>query len=1177
MIRRNTSNAHNYVEQLEESQFVGSRGIDVTKPCTSPDSVIDMCNLDVDSDGGLSIRKPLICERKFSLYDGRTPGKFFMAFDGNTELEMYEEKTLKYWVLWIGTIQGFYLKYTKYTGEVVDYSPITDRIYGDFRYATIVNTPNSTIITNVKIDYTHYELVDPVLRPVSENEDKMVYRYLRLTPTDDGDVWQVEIINPEINMFNSAEAAVLNPNLTLDSAYTLRDNYNAVSVGVTNILAYAIASDLTPPRLDITKTFNGYTIKELTEKTIGLRPQILNTLKKDSKDSKDFPVCLKAFVDVQPSDKSSYVCLWEKTFDGVNWEEVSEFIDDKCVLLEIPDSAVSNESLTTSGTYKTSKKCKIFNPKSSNDLITDRPDCLILHNFDNATYRFTIYSINRYIQTDVEEGVSVDFENTLLKLSDLYLDTNPGITLYNEAMILQSEKYKSTDYYRVDTAVTTVGATGMSKNYIRYFKIVLKLQNPNVKVDLNKFKIRVVDKENVHNATLTPGNIQRNGTRFEDYDVSYGLEVEVSNNSSETWITLKGAFPIGELYSFYEMCPTLLKIYYGDALYYTYKIMFNRFLNKWYIPTETSTDVYDKVHLEYSSSYTQKEDGTFPLKAIPFPTDVLKQLKDIVVGGAIVHSGKFGAYLDNVSKEMVDVKTYTFTYQLAIGNLKKGNEATVTLDTTTQYNNLTKTYNLTGKSSFYDVEYSFLVNENKNKNVYEMFIYQDIYGTEPDMDTYITVKSTSESQNLPEVYDIVDVTDAEPFIKEFLEVKLNLGSKTYTFTFADSVEFIYNDIYNTVNGYKFYYKHAIYSYGVYFGTNIYPTDVNSFITPLFNVIDLVSTGSGIVTTLTPWRDYLVAATTDSIHLITKADGGYYTKLVNSFIGVPIIDRRTCKAILNGIIFKSGCKVYALTPNANSGDDTILNITDLSKPIEGLIPTTDYAGIDNFAFTTENAYYLFIPQKYDTVCFKYEYARKIWTKFVYPVVLLDYCIRSVEDILLFSKDRAFYFNKDITDLYPNAAENLRYGDILEPTEGRDVATYIENVQVTPIPYYVNSGQKTDRMSVTKQFKESKIVLATISPKFVFPFAIDISVDGTLYNIHKDANTDGSLWKTSETSVGATGMTLTTSTSNIFNIIRQMYIRYSGRGKTIQHIISGDSYFNFKIYMVNYRYRILNVKQ
>ena len=32
------------------------------------------------------------------------------------------------------------------------------------------------------------------------------------------------------------------------------------------------------------------------------------------------------------------------------------------------------------------------------------------------------------------------------------------------------------------------------------------------------------------------------------------------------------------------------------------------------------------------------------------------------------------------------------------------------------------------------------------------------------MDTYITVKNTSESQNLPEVYDIVDVVDAEPFI-----------------------------------------------------------------------------------------------------------------------------------------------------------------------------------------------------------------------------------------------------------------------------------------------------------------------------------------------------------------------------------------------------------------------------
>lgn len=1127
MIRRNTSNAHNYVEQLEESQFVGSRGIDVTKPCTSADSVIDMCNLDVDSDGGLSIRKPLICERKFSVYEGRTPDKFFMAFDGLTELEMYKENN--WWVLWIGTIPGFYLKYTKYTGEVVDYSPlgnwdqkqITDRIYGDFKYATIVNTPNSTIITNVKIDYTHYDLVDPVLRPVSENEDKMVYRYLRLTPTDDGDVWQVEIINPEINMFNSAESAVLNPNLTLDSAYTLRDNYNAVSVGVTNILAYAIATGKTPPRLDIAKTFDGYTIKELTEKTIGLRPQILDTLKKDSK---DFPVCLKAFVDVQPSDKSSYVCLWEKTFDGVNWEEVPEFIDENCILFDLPDNTVSNESLTTSGTYKTSKKCKIFTPKSSNDLITDRPDCLILDNFDNATYRFSIYSAQLY-QSLLYSNISVKLDNS---------------TDYQNL-------YNSTDYYRSDVPVKS-----HKVETVRTFELCYKLISNPTDLDFSKFEVKVFTNSETYDATIT--------TTF---------------NTSTHELTIQGSFTQGIVDNFFEMKPSLISVYYEGKILNNVKVMFCRYVEY----TISASDLYasnmDKPYLfNRYTDYISAAGSETDLQALPNPVNVLEFMSSVLPNSDNTPIAVSGFFMDILQEEGQHYQKRNVYITLRVSSLK-------TIYSSWFVDGVFPDTNETSLRISLENNFLFLKNSTGD---YVVLTFDDTFkpGTGKTktltMSDYELLAQTKLNLKIPNIENIVEVNKNRPFEKSLTSVKLNLGSKTYTFTFADSVEFIYNDIHNTVLGDKFYYKHAIYSYGYYFGTNIYPTDVNSFITPLFNVIDLVSTGSGSVTTLTPWRDYLVAATTDSIHLITKADGGYYTKLVNSFIGVPREDRRTCKAILNGIIFKSGCKVYALTPNANSGDDTILNITDLSKPIDGLIPTETYSGIDNFAFTTENAYYLFIPQKDNTVCFKYEYARKIWTKFIYPVVLLDYCIRSVEDILLFSKDRMFVFNKDITDIYTNAAENLRYGDILEPIEHpNDVITYIENVQVTPIPYYVNSGQKTDRMSVTKQFKESKIVLATISPKFVFPFAIDISVDGTLYNIHKDANTDGSLWKTSETSVGATGMTLTTSTSNIFNIIRQMYIRYSGRGKTIQHIISGDSYFNFKIYMVNYRYRILNVKQ
>ena len=230
-----------------------------------------------------------------------------------------------------------------------------------------------------------------------------------------------------------------------------------------------------------------------------------------------------------------------------------------------------------------------------------------------------------------------------------------------------------------------------------------------------------------------------------------------------------------------------------------------------------------------------------------------------------------------------------------------------------------------------------------------------------------------------------------------------------------------------------------------------------------------------------------------------------------------------------------------------------------------------------------AYFLFLPAETSTTCFKYSYAGKTWTKFVYPVKLVDYQILNVEDIRVYSLKKEYYFDKNLNDIYPNAHENVRYGDILDTFNEIDVIEYntqnsITNKDlVTPIEYSFCTGQKTEQMSITKQFKESKIVLSVQHPKFTFPFTVDVSVDGDSHIVHKDLNTDDSLLKTSVEDVGAAGMTLTTSSNNLFNNICQMFLRYSGRGKTIQHTISGVSYFNFKFYMINYKYRILNVKQ
>ena len=88
---------------------------------------------------------------------------------------------------------------------------------------------------------------------------------------------------------------------------------------------------------------------------------------------------------------------------------------------------------------------------------------------------------------------------------------------------------------------------------------------------------------------------------------------------------------------------------------------------------------------------------------------------------------------------------------------------------------------------------------------------------------------------------------------------------------------------------------------------------------------------------------------------------------------------------------------------------------------------------------------------------------------------------------------------------------------------------------------------------------------------------VNFPGDPYPIHIDANTDSAFWKNSLNDIGTLTTNFTFNNTDSLNVLRQMFVRYSGKGKTIQHEIQGVSYFNFKIYMLYYRYRTLNIKQ
>jgi hypothetical protein len=194
--------------------------------------------------------------------------------------------------------------------------------------------------------------------------------------------------------------------------------------------------------------------------------------------------------------------------------------------------------------------------------------------------------------------------------------------------------------------------------------------------------------------------------------------------------------------------------------------------------------------------------------------------------------------------------------------------------------------------------------------------------------------------------------------------------------------------------------------------------------------------------------------------------------------------------------------------------------------------------------------------------KYNFTHKLWTHYEYPVILYDYVLTDIQNIKLLSKDGSnisiFTFD--------------RYGDT--DTQG-DV---LEKTVVTPIQFYVDSGQKTDNISLTKQFVETKIIASTLEPKDSFKLDVRIDIDGNLFIRHVDLNTDGALIRDNPNQVITLGTTSEVSDiTDTFNTMRQMFLRYSGKGKTIRHIISGESLYKFKIYELFYRYKILNVKQ
>lgn len=404
-------------------------------------------------------------------------------------------------------------------------------------------------------------------------------------------------------------------------------------------------------------------------------------------------------------------------------------------------------------------------------------------------------------------------------------------------------------------------------------------------------------------------------------------------------------------------------------------------------------------------------------------------------------------------------------------------------------------------------------------------------------------------------------------------------------------QYWHSELGNSVLGEKVFHKGRIFSFGdASFKNNVFVSYPGEFVTPFKNTINVNASEDVFVTAVVPWKDYLVLTTPQAIYLASQVESGYLTKTVNTSLGVTVHDAGCITPTLNGIILKSESKVYMLYPNIYAGDDSVINVTEISKPVENFLfehePNPD---VKPFAFGTEAEYVLVLPEESCSKCLVYNYTTKLWNCLQFPVVFQYHVMYSLTDIVLFgnSPDGSFCeysFNKSFAEAYGLTDSQIDYGDVLvEPEDGIGegiadvIAGYVSPITVSPIEFELDTGQKSDQILTKKQFVETKIVIATSTEAPSVNMEVLVHVDGDP-NITKDISTDSTFWKSYEGGgVLNTGSHGLSNSSDVRNILRQLVLRYSGKGNSVRHILKGTASSNFKLYETYIRYKLLNVKQ
>ena len=1103
-------------EKLKQFSLNNSKGVDCTKSVVDTDTILEAENLTLNEDGTLSLRKRMQAAYKASHHP------MHVLFTGE---HVFVKKSDSEWG--IETRNGDAVAITVksrnyYTCEEVTLSwGLTSDIF-DFSNPSFVNTNSSTIISNCKVSLQAMSDSGIADSTLYDSNITSLPRYVQISKEEgESDSFILTVISPELTTLSSAEGEIpLNPNMALDNPYAIRDVYGMTIPRISGILPYVgnsknfVERKKYEVKSDATFIGDGNDADEAAKYTFERDSKKVFSISSGSPEAPGAEI----EIDIALSGKQPYVIF--KRTDSLGATANVSF---KPSFVKIYTS-----ELDAGGKVQVHEVGSVI-----------KKYCSFSYTLDNHLPGTTLL---KRMQAGSKEYSKIEFSTTNVMRKDNFkgIFTIPNVsTYYRKVSDLKVAFSEDSGSGKLSVKLSYV-YTDDDESETKNFGKELALDGIETFDGISGLKIALgTDCEFYLEYSETfgfTGNVY-----FKDYKIFEGYTYYLEKLSDYT-PTFDEIFAQSRLAI--ESCKCALQIVTHD--------LSDEFKNsKVSSITEQVGDKREFKPLSKLSPDVRYDE--ILLKAfcsLPKDHNVYYATWDYSFDG--ISWNPYG--IMNFSKAFENIKSVQ-----VVNELYRPSENVDDLDNDGNARYVEREYvplNV-GRTSQDSISYGSV-------SRIDVFPLALLYG----IDNF-------PKETIPMLrFSIVTLREKNVEENTVYYANSTVSSYIWTPTVGDVTEYLETDMPNAVIGLKAYYSKTLYSFGDSKQTGfIYATIPDSFITPMYSVLEYSSSFEGCTTALIPWRNYLIHATPHSVHLSAPVADGFTTKTVSTSIGVPYEDRRSLKSILNGFIFKSGDTVYYAYPNTYSSSDDILNLTVLSKPIEHLL--SDCQDCEIYADVSDDSYMLICSSESSTKVFIYNTLHKRWEYLTYPLSLSN-VFKDAHGVLTLVDSRgAEYtiFEEDIERPHWHPGDSDLYMDTVFDELGK-----LKNI---PIHYTWDTGQKTDSIDSQKQFVESKIVFATLSERDMFPFTLWVAVDGDCRITKTDVATDAPFWKTSTSDRGVLNTAIRlggadTPATGAFNTLRQLVVRYSGKGKSVRHVIQGESVCNFKLYETYVRYKNINGK-